>query len=441
MAIMDDEPMLVKESNGYVRCAHNKSVLSRTGPILGSETAEVAAVPANPQLAVGALALPPVRIEAAFSWLALSAIYLQKINVPGLGGDLGLDHTVLWGVLLWLVIRGAAYVQPSRLMLYIATTCIVLISLILEQSIFSIPALVLFLFANGTVLIVADVDRALMLRCYARFQTMMVPIAYIIIAQQVVQYTIGNAYWPDLNKVLPHTMLMQGYTYIRPLDWRSPYLVPNGVFFLEPSAASWFIAISAVIEIIWLKRFKHLCLFSLVLLISMAGTGITLIMLLSPLLLPRMGRPLRGLALKVGIPLVLIVGAMGTIPYLVQRSQEFSDPRSSGYVRMDLPFETTIDLFADPSYLVSGNGPGSTPKLAETKVTWPSSKLAYEYGTLTSVIFHAFLLVSVLGQPTSRVLALAGLLPTLIFGGGFLSAPNTMLMVMFGSLLRLRDSA
>lgn len=53
-------------------------------------------------------AVPSVGIEVAFSWLAFSAIYLQKIGIPGLGGDFAFDHVVLWGVLLWLVIRGRA---------------------------------------------------------------------------------------------------------------------------------------------------------------------------------------------------------------------------------------------------------------------------------------------------------------------------------------------
>lgn len=390
-----------------------------------------------------ALAPSSVRIEAAFSCLSFSAIYLQKISIPGL--DVGLDLIILWGVLLWFAIRGAAYIQRLRLVLYIATTCTVMIGLILEQSIFveqsifSIPALGLFLFANGAVLLFAEVDQAVTLRCYKSFQTMMVPIAYIIIGQQVIQYTVGNAYWPNLNNFIPHAFLIQGFVYLRPLAWQSPYLVPNGVFFLEPSAASWFIAISAVIEIIWLKRFKHLCLFGFVLPISMAGTGITLIALLSPALLRKMDRRLRRLTLKIGIPIVLIAGATGAIPHLAQRSEEFSDPQSSAYGRMDVPFEATVELFTNPSYLMSGNGPGSTPKTGNV-VSWPSNKVAYEYGTLTAVVFLMFLLVSVLGQATSRVLALAGLLPTLIFGGGFLSAPATMMMVMFGSLLRLRDS-
>lgn len=319
-------------------------------------------------------------------------------------------------------------------------TCAIIVSLVLEQSIFSVPALVLFLLVNGTILIVADVDQEVMLRCYKNYQTMMVPIAFIIIGQQVVQFTIGNVYWPNLNNLLPGAIVMQSGTYLRTLEWQSPYLVPNGVFFLEPSSASLFIAVSAAIEIVWLKRFKHLCLFVVVLLISMTGTGITVLALLSPALLPKMDRRLRSLAFKIGIPIVLIVALTGAISYLAQRREEFSDPHSSAYARMYIPLHATASLFADPGYLISGMGPGSTPKTPDFEVAWPSNKLAYEYGTLTSVMFHVFLLVSVLGQATSRVVALVGLLPTLVFGGGLLSAPNTMIMVMFGSLLRLRRS-
>ena len=124
-----------------------------------------------------AKALTPssVRIEAAFSCLSFSAIYLQNVSIPGLG--VGLDLIILWGVLLWLAIRGAAYIQRWRLVLYIATTCTAMIGLILEQSIFveqsifSIPALGLFLFANGAVLLFAEVDQAVTLRCYKSFSS------------------------------------------------------------------------------------------------------------------------------------------------------------------------------------------------------------------------------------------------------------------------------
>jgi hypothetical protein len=259
MAIIDDRGAVYKKNNAFVSVIHQNGTLPRSSLTIGGDAAEgtVAPGPRNLQLAMGVPAPGPAWIKTAFSCLSFSAIYLQKISIPGLNGKFGLDHIILWGMLLWLVIQGAAYVQPLRFLLYLATTCAVIISLILEQSIFSIPALVLFLSVNGTVLFVADVDHAVMLRCYMRFQTMMVPIACIIIGQQAVQYTIGHAYWPDLNNVLPRAILVQGFTYIRPLDWRSSYLVPNGVFFLEPSAASWFIAVAAVIEIIWLKRFKY----------------------------------------------------------------------------------------------------------------------------------------------------------------------------------------
>jgi hypothetical protein len=378
------------------------------------------------------------RAEIGFAVLVVSSIYLQKLNLPGLPGDFCLDLAILWGVLLWLLLTGAANIHPMRLILFIATTCCIILSVILERGIYSLPAMVLFLFANSTVMVVVELDRLAILRCYAFFQRMMVPIAFIIVGQQIVQYTIGNAYWPNPSQFLPDAMLVHGFMYIRLVAWNSPYLIPNGIFFLEPSASSLFLATAIVIEIVWLKRFRHMCLFAFALLIGMTGTGVMMLVILSPWLLGKMDRGLRRLAIKAGIPLLLVVSATGATSYLAQRSDELSDQNSSAYGRFYVPFEQTVMLFSDPTYLLSGNGPGSTPKSEGDFVTWPSNKLAYEYSTLTSVVFHVFLLISVLAETPSPLGALASVLPTLMFGGGFMSAPNTMLMVMFGSLVRMQ---
>ncbi len=379
------------------------------------------------------------RAEIGFRVLATSSIYLQKLNLPGLPGDFFLDLVILWGVLLWLLLSGTASVHPLRLILFIATTCLIILSLILERGIYSLTAIELMLFVNSLVMIVVDLDRATILRCYRFFQSLMVPIAFIIVGQQIVQYTIGNAYWPNPSNFLPDAMLVHGFMYLRLVAWNQPYLIPNGIFFLEPSAVSLFLATAVVIEIVWLKRFRHMCLFVFALLIGMTGTGVLMLLILSPWLLRKMDRNLRRLTLKAGIPLLLVVSATGTTSYLAQRSDELSNENSSAYGRFYVPFEQTVILFANPSYLISGNGPGSTPKSETDFVTWPSNKLTYEYGTLTAIVFHIYLLVSVLAEALSPIVALASVVPTLMFGGGFMSPPNTMLMVMFGSLFRMQS--
>ena len=376
-----------------------------------------------------------------FAVLAGSAIFLQKLGLAVGGGAVGLDAFILWGVLLWLLLLRRAVIDPLRAVLFLALVCTSLLSVIVGETVgkglFSAPALIIFFTMYGSFLFRVDVDRAELLRCIGKFQSAMTLIAFVIVGQQVLQYTVGHAYWPNLDRIIPHALLLSGYAYIRPYTWNSPFWTPNGIFFLEPSAASGFLALAFAAEIVWFKRVKRLCLFGVALIAGMAGTGPTDIALFSPLLLVKLDARLRRLALGVGVPLVVIAAAAGAFSHFVARSSEFGHDNSSAYARIVIPFEQTMALIGDPAYVITGNGPGSSPK-GNNAVQWPANKLMYEYGLPTAVIFHVFLIVAVLGSAASRTMALIVLIPHLFFGGGFVSHTNIMLLVMFGSLLRLR---
>ena len=122
--------------------------------------------------------------------------------------------------------------------------------------------------------------------------------------------------------------------------------------------------------------------------------------------------------------------------HFVDRSSELSNDNSSGYSRLVTPFLETTALLENPAFLVSGEGAGSSPK--GTEVQWPANKLIYEYGTPTAVTFYVFLLFSILRNPPSRIVASVILIPHLFFGGGVVSHTNIMMLVMFGSMFRIR---
>jgi hypothetical protein len=382
---------------------------------------------------------PQARVEAEFAVLAFSAIFLEKLGLPIAEGSIGLPVLVLWGVLLRRFVQGAATIDPLRAGLFASLLCTIMLSLFIEQELVSLPALLIFLGMYGTMLFRVDVDRSMMLRCMNKYQAGMIWIAYIVIGQQLIQYTIGSNYWLNLNKIIPSPLLVGGYEYLRPYRWNSPYLTPNGIFFLEPSGVSWSLALALAAEIIWFKRIKRFGIFALALLTCMAGTGITIIALFAPPLLIKMDRQLLKWTITLGAPLLLTAAACGAFSQLLDRSAEFSKVNSSGYGRMVLPFESTLTLATNPSYLINGNGPGTS--LKGTQVQWPANKLIFEYGLMTAIVFHIFLLVTVLRHSASTTLAMIVLIPHLFFGGGFVTHTNIMMLVLFGSFLRLRPDA
>ena len=384
------------------------------------------------------------RVGGGISVFVFSAIFLQKLGFTAVGGTIGVDAFVLFGVLLWLLACRVAVIDPVRACFFALLLCAVALSLLLNAfigpGIKSPPALLLFLMMYAALLVRIDVTRAFLLHLLDKFQWGMSLIAAIIIGQQLLQYTVGHGYWPNLDKVLPSSLLIQGYAYIRPYAWNSPYLTPNGVFFLEPSAASGFLALSLVAEIVLFKRLKRLLLLVVGLFAGVAGSGPTILALLSPFILRKLDRRLLKWGIGLGPPLLLLAVGSGVMSHLLDRSSELSSDNSSGYARLVLPFRAAMELAADPSHLLTGDGPGSSPK-RDDEVQWPLNKLAYEYGMLTALVFHAFLLVAVLGSPPSRTLSMIVLLPHLFFGGGFVSHTNIMMLMLFGSLFRIRPSS
>ncbi len=381
------------------------------------------------------------RVAGAISVFVFSAIFLQKLGFTAGGGSIGLDVFILLGVLLWLLGCRAAVIDPVRACLFAVLLCAVALSLLLNgligPGLKSPPALLLFLTLYAAMLVRIDVTRAFLLQLLDKFQLGMSVIAAIIIGQQLLQYTLGHGYWPNLETIVPSALLIPGYAYIRPYAWNSPYLTPNGVFFLEPSAASGFLALSLVAEILLFKRLKRLLLLVVGLFAGVAGSGPTILVLFSPLILRKLDRRLLTWGVCLGIPLLLLAVASGATSHLLARSSELSSDNSSAYARLVVPFRATVALAADPSHLLTGDGPGSSPK-GDNQVQWPLNKLIFEYGLLTAVLFHLFLVIAVLGSPPSRTLTLIVLVPHLFFGGGFVSHTNIMMLVLFGSLFRVR---
>ncbi len=372
------------------------------------------------------------RIERWFGILAFSAVFLQKFGID----PVGIDSLILLGTLFWLFVMGDAVIDLTRFRLFTVLFSVCCFGVYLSGNFFSPLALMILFIMYANLLFRIDVDHSTLLRCLNKFQVCMVWIALIIILQQLVQYTFGSKYWPNLDALMPKDVLLSGFMYLRLVDWRLPYLVPQGVFGLEPSVFSGFLAAAAAAEIVWFKRTGRLALFTTAVLIGGAGTGVTALAMCSVPLFFKLAPFWRRWFIILGIPALIAVVASGGFSYYFDRSAEFSNQNSSAYERIVIPLKRISVEIVDPAYLLLGNGPGTAEKM-----TVPMQKVLYEYGLLAALVFHAYVLVSVMSQAPSRTVAGVAVIPHLLFGGGFVSHTNIMLLVMLGSLLRLEDLA
>ena len=128
-------------------------------------------------------------------------------------------------------------------------------------------------------------------------------------------------------------------------------------------------------------------------------------------------------ALKAGCEAVASCGEQPQGGESIRPSRATARPRLSSNFHMRFPC----------------NGPGSSLK-GNNQLQWPVNKLVFEYGVLTAFVFHVFLLFVVLRDSPSIILGMILLVPHLFFGGGFVTHTNIMLLVMFGTLLRVSRS-
>lgn len=375
------------------------------------------------------------RIELACGLIFVTTILLQKFSIPR-GDFIAVPYYAIFSVLLWAQLRGILMIDALRLLLFSFLICAMLLSLVIGQALHSAASIGQMLLIYSLLLFRINIDRNTLLRSLVIFQKAMCWIALVVVLQQVVQHVASYSDWPNLN-ALPGAVLVPGFTYFRPVGLNSPYMMPNGIFFLEPSGVSLFFGLALVSELVWFRNLPRAAILGIGLIACVAATGVIVLGLLSPWLLLRLDRRAAKWAVGLAVPVLITALLLGTFRSLSDRSEELSATNTSAYLRIVRPFNQVVDLSGDPQYLLSGNGPGTSPKLANV-VQWPASKFLYEYGMLSAVAFHVFLLTAVLRGSPSRLVGSAILIPHLLFGGGIVASPNIMALLMFGSLLRIR---
>ena len=167
----------------------------------------------------------------------------------------------------------------------------------------------------------------------------------------------------------------------------------------------------------------------------LAATGPLALLLSAPVWMFKLGRKFVFALMLLGTPMVVAAIGTGWLDGVLARSSEMSHKDLSAYERIVVPFNSIANQLQDPEIL-TGAGPGTSSRRLNV-VQWPFSKLFYQYGLLTAVLFHLFLLTCVFDGPPTYVLPPIILIPALFFGGGFVSHTNTMPILLFCTLLKL----
>ncbi len=367
-------------------------------------------------------------------------LFLQRFGLPVGGQPLSIVGPIGLALGAWGLWHGTLVLHRARTAIYLGLVGLALLGAAwhaMSPGAFdaapSTNSLLHFVGITGlaTLSFAEPVDEAAF---FARISRLLAIVAGLGIAQFAAQFAGLRLF--AFTGLLPANLLMeQGYNLVIPVGI-GDVLKSNGLFLIEPSVFSQFMAVALMIELLTLRRPAYFALFTAALLLSFSGTG--WIVLASFFLFAgvRLGPQFLKVALVSACALGLMAAAAAVAApdfaaALSGRLSEISQPGTSGHLRFITPFWLMSDVLArEPSALFAGIGAGVSEKLS----------LAYAFDVNTPVkVFLEYglpLLVAYLAlfwQAARTALQGALFVPLMLlflFTGGYQQFPPVLFPVL-----------
>ena len=393
----------------------------------------------------GVVTAPPVAAPPPRDWgrLVLQALpivsvsFIAKLSVPPLAAmGLGLDVPIIVAATLAGLFSGLLQVHRARLLTYLVMLAWLGGSQLVGGQPFSALSLVLLatLFlpltlqlrapepAPATTAAGQPVTQALdALAGLALF------FAACGVLQFMLQPLLGVALAFPIEHGVPQLFLIQAFNPLIPLTYGDATLKANGVFFLEPSFFSQFVALGLLAELSMRNRLPRVALMVAGLAVSYSGTGLVVAAAGVLGLVAVKGRWDLLLLLALALPVLWLLGEASPLLPLLNRASEFQSSHSSGSAR----FVSWIDMlqrqwWPEPSRVLFGAGAGSFAPAAavarQPTAEMSFSKMLFEYGITGALLFFAFL-VYAFNSVRAPLAFRLGLCATLLVNGALVAFP------------------
>lgn len=348
--------------------------------------------------------------------------YFVPVTLPILLASIGLLATL-----------GIVRINVLRLGLYAVFAACAAVSQMLSGAVFSSASVLLFMVIYAPIVVEYDVSEETYRKCMRFFVAVMIIFSAIVCVQQVVQFTIGARYWPDLD-ALSRTIVYPGYQYWRETAYNSGVFMPNGVFFLEPSIIGQFLVLGFVAEMVFFKRPLVILALAIGAGLTMSGTAAVVLLFAAPFIVLRSPPKIIAILAVGAVLLLALAVSLGVAESLLSRTAEFSQAGTSGYARFVGPFVKLSAQLAHQSSLYTGLGAGNAT-IDHRDFDLPFTKLIIEYGLLTAVAFYALFFTSIFGGGRSVRMGMA-LFAFHAFGGGGLIVPvYAITIIVLGAVM------
>ncbi len=365
----------------------------------------------------------------AFTWGTLfCCLVLQRFAIPAGGLKISVATPLVLGLAAWALASGTLVIERRRMALYCGLCAVALFSVATQINLplamaprMSLTSLYYWLAV--TAFAVLRFRHSVSETAFFRIVSLaLAALAVAGLAQFVLQF-VGLSFFSFVGIVPDQFLIEEQYNVTIPID--RGLNKSNGLFLVEPSVFSQFMAVGVVVEALYFRRAAFLALFFAALLFSMSGTGWMVLGSYIVVLAISAGR--RGLVgailLAAGCALAftaLSVALPDFADMMSGRVYEFTLPGTSGHERFVTPFLALQDLLnAAPWVSVTGVGPGASEQLMIPYVYHLNTpiKVLMEYG-----IFGLMLYLGLLtwGTRTKRqATLLAPLMVLLLLTGGY----------------------
>ena len=365
----------------------------------------------------------------AFTWGTLfCCLVLQRFAIPAGGLKISVATPLVLGLAAWALASGTLVIERRRMALYCGLCAVALFSVATQINLplamaprMSLTSLYYWLAI--TAFAVLRFRHSVSETAFFRLVSLVLAALAVAGLVQFVLQFVGISFFSFIGVVPDQFLIEEQYNVTIPID--RGLNKSNGLFLVEPSVFSQFMAVGVVVEALYFRRAAFLALFFVALLSSMSGTGWMVVGSYIVVLAISAGR--RGLIgailLAAGCALAfaaLSVALPDFADMMSGRVYEFTLPGTSGHERFVTPFLALQDLLnAAPWVSVTGVGPGASEQLMIPYIYHLNTpiKVLMEYG-----IFGLMLYLGLLtwGTRTKRqTTLLAPLMVLLLLTGGY----------------------
>ncbi|MGR4865418.1 hypothetical protein [Caulobacter sp. LARHSG274] len=363
-------------------------------------------------------------------------VFLQKLSINFQSGSIELPFFIMYIGLAVLAFNKTLVFDRTRLILYGVFSTLAVLSALISRTDFKVVSLFLALLIYTPMTVKLKISDKLYGKCIEMFQWFMVVICAVVLIEHVVQLLASSKAVPNMEKLLPASMLFPGYTYLRPMEWASKMIKPNGFFMLEVSIVSQFLALAIILELLYAQKAWRLVLFSVVLLSTFAGTGPLMLLIILPFMFFKTSPRVVAGCVLAALAVVIFSVQTGWLDTLLKRADEYQTYGQSSYHRFVEPLLKLEEFSRSENNLFYGEGPGNIYN-AKNIVWWPITKVAVEYGFIVAAAFYAFVGYAMFKRPPDRRVALACFISYNLLNGSFAVPLNVFLCVMFCTIFEV----